>query len=185
MADNSEELPASSSAGPLAGINVSPGTNKGLPAPTKSEVTDNYIREVLGQLQKQQPQHGGPVSNSITNNTGSSINLNDNISWLDPQIYLKSLNSSGSSVELTSVVMELRLSRDELSLLKQELTEFGNRKRAMKKQLQSLAGKLNWASTVVHGGRVFLRRIIDSITQLQHDWHEVLIKWDIMQDILW
>ncbi|CAC5385695.1 unnamed protein product [Mytilus coruscus] len=81
--------------------------------------------------------------------------------------------------------MELRLPGDKLSLLKQELTDFGNRKRASKKQLQSLAGKLNWASTVVHGGRVFLRRIIDSITQLQHDWHKILIKGDIMQDILW
>lgn len=38
---------------------------------------------------------------------------------------------------------------------------------------------------MVHGGRVFLRRIIDSITQLQHEWHTILIKGDIMQDILW
>ncbi|CAC5422338.1 unnamed protein product [Mytilus coruscus] len=88
-------------------------------------------------------------------------------------------------VEIDSIAMELRLPGDKLSLLKQELTDFGNRKRASKKQLQSLSGKLNWASTVVHDGRVFLRRIIDSITQLQHDWHKILIKGDIMQDILW
>ncbi|CAC5420878.1 unnamed protein product [Mytilus coruscus] len=98
MADNNKELPASSSAGAHADINVSSGTNNGLPSPTEPEVTDNYIRELLGQLQKQQPQHGGHVSNCSTNNTGSSLNLNDNISWQDPQIYLKSLNSSGSSV---------------------------------------------------------------------------------------
>ncbi|CAC5420089.1 unnamed protein product [Mytilus coruscus] len=89
-----------------------------------------------------------------------------------------------AGVEIDSIAMELRLPGDKLSLLKQELTDFGNRKRASKKQLQSLAGKLGWASTVVHGGRVFLRRIIDSITQLQHDWHNILIKGDIMQDIL-
>ncbi|CAC5397415.1 unnamed protein product [Mytilus coruscus] len=81
MADNNEELPASSSAGAHADINVSSGTNNRLPAPTEPEVTDNYIREVLGQLKKQQPQHGGHVSNCSTNNTGSSLNLNDNISW--------------------------------------------------------------------------------------------------------
>ncbi|CAC5355477.1 unnamed protein product [Mytilus coruscus] len=74
MADNNEELPASSSAGAHADINVSSGTNNGLPAPTEPEVTDNYIREVLGQLQKQQPQHGGHVSNCSTNNTASPNN---------------------------------------------------------------------------------------------------------------
>ncbi|CAC5372678.1 unnamed protein product [Mytilus coruscus] len=104
MADNNEELPAASSAGAHVDINVSSGTNNGLPAPTEPEVTDNYIREVLGQLQKQQPQHGGHVSNCSTNNTGSSLNLNNNISWQDPQIYLKSLNSSGSSVVYYDIV---------------------------------------------------------------------------------
>ncbi|CAC5422626.1 unnamed protein product [Mytilus coruscus] len=104
MADNNEELPASSSAGAHADINVSSGTNNGLPAPTEPEVTANYIRDVLGQLQKQQPQHGGHVSNCSTNNTGSSLDLNDNISWQDPQIYLKSLNSSGSSVVYYDIV---------------------------------------------------------------------------------
>ncbi|CAC5397416.1 unnamed protein product [Mytilus coruscus] len=64
MADNNEELPASSSAGAHADINVSSGTNNRLPAPTEPEVTDNYIREVLGQLKKQQPQHGGHLITS-------------------------------------------------------------------------------------------------------------------------
>ncbi|CAC5364633.1 unnamed protein product [Mytilus coruscus] len=68
-----EELPASSTAGAHADINLSSGTNNGLPAPTEPEVTDNYIREVLGQLQKQQPQHGGHFSNCTTNNAGNTV----------------------------------------------------------------------------------------------------------------
>ncbi|VDI50863.1 Hypothetical predicted protein [Mytilus galloprovincialis] len=81
--------------------------------------------------------------------------------------------------------MELRLPGEKLSLLKHELAEFSKRKRASKKQLQSIAGKLNWASAVVHGGRVFLRRIIDAITPLKHDWHKAILHGEIWHDIEW
>ncbi|CAC5394900.1 unnamed protein product [Mytilus coruscus] len=69
-------------------------------------------------------------------------------------------------IEIDSTLMELRLPNDKLSKLKQDLAEFLQRQRASKKQLQSLAGKLNWASAVVHGGRVFLRRIITAFSRL-------------------
>jgi hypothetical protein len=72
-------------------------------------------------------------------------------------------------IEIDSSTMELRLPADKLSLLRLELDDFKVRKRASKKQLQSLAGKLNWASAVIWGGRVFLRRIIDCITSLKRD----------------
>ncbi|VDI58032.1 Hypothetical predicted protein [Mytilus galloprovincialis] len=72
-------------------------------------------------------------------------------------------------VEIDSTTLELRLPIKKLDELRRELASFQQRKHVSKKQLQSLAGKLNWASSVVHGGRVFLRRIIDSIMQLKHD----------------
>jgi hypothetical protein len=64
----------------------------------------------------------------------------------------------------SSIPQELRLPADKLSLLRLKLDDFKVRKRASKKELQSLAGKLNWASAVIQGRRVFLRRIIDCIT---------------------
>lgn len=88
-------------------------------------------------------------------------------------------------IEIDSTAMELRLPGEKLSLLKHELAEFSKRKRASKKQLQSIAGKLNWASAVVHGGRVFLRRIIDAITPLKHDWHKAILHGEIWHDIEW
>ncbi|CAC5414227.1 unnamed protein product [Mytilus coruscus] len=88
-------------------------------------------------------------------------------------------------VEIDSSTMELRLPADKLSLLRQELDDFKIRKRASKKQLQSLAGKLNWASAVIRGGRVFLRRIIDCITTLKRDWHKILLKSEVSADIAW
>ncbi|CAC5393969.1 unnamed protein product [Mytilus coruscus] len=65
------------------------------------------------------------------------------------------------------------------------ITEFKQRQRVSKKQLQSLAGKLNWASAVVHGGRVFLRRIINSFTCLRQDWHKIRVQGELLADITW
>ncbi|CAC5389298.1 unnamed protein product [Mytilus coruscus] len=88
-------------------------------------------------------------------------------------------------VEIDSTTMEVRLPGDKLADLKAELYAFTQRSHASKKQLQSLAGKLNWASAVVRGGRVFLRRIINCIMRMKRDWHKARLKGDIVQDILW
>ena len=58
--------------------------------------------------------------------------------------------------------------RYKLVELQDLVIEFQNKQRASKKQLQRLAGKLNWACRVVHvyGGRTFLRRILDTMNAL-------------------
>ncbi|CAC5416630.1 unnamed protein product [Mytilus coruscus] len=88
-------------------------------------------------------------------------------------------------VEIDSTSLELRLPLTKLEQLRAELADFKQRKHVSKKQLQSLSGKLNWASSVVHGGRVFLRRIIDGIMKLKHDWHKMRLCGDILHDIHW
>lgn len=88
-------------------------------------------------------------------------------------------------VEIDSTALEIRLPQSKLEELKAELAEFQMRQRASKKQLQSLAGKLNWASAVVRGGRVFLRRIINGIMRLKRDWHKLRLSGDILLDIKW
>ena len=65
-------------------------------------------------------------------------------------------------VEIDTVAGTLQLPERKLNELKEVLQSFTRRKRASRKQLQSLAGKLNWACQVIRGGRTFLRRIIDS-----------------------
>ena len=57
-------------------------------------------------------------------------------------------------IELDSVAMMLRLPDEKLQSFKQELQGFLHRKRASKRQLQALAGRLSWAAGVVRGGRV-------------------------------
>ena len=88
-------------------------------------------------------------------------------------------------IEIDSDTMELRLPHGKLVSIKQELSFFASLKRASKKQLQSLVGKLNWAASVVHGGRVFLRRLINVICSLKHDSHRARLRADVMADIYW
>ncbi len=88
-------------------------------------------------------------------------------------------------IELDSIEMSLRLPQEKLMKLKCELKDTLMRKRATKRQLQSLAGRLSWAAGVVRGGRVFLRRIFNKISSLKHASHKTLLNTDIRQDILW
>ena len=69
-------------------------------------------------------------------------------------------------VELDTLKCEMALPQTKLEDLHQVVTAFLSRRRANKKQLQSLAGKLNWACRVVYGGRTFLRRILDFMNTL-------------------
>ena len=88
-------------------------------------------------------------------------------------------------IEIDSSNMCLRLPDDKLHQALDELRSFRSRKRASKKQLQSLAGKLNFCAGVVFGGRVFLRRIIDSINLLKADNHKMILTAGIHADINW
>ena len=88
-------------------------------------------------------------------------------------------------VELDSLTMSLRLPNDKLLSLKQELQSFTSRKRATRRQLQSIAGRLSWAAGVVRGGRVFLRRIFNQISMLRHNSHRTLLTGEVCKDFLW
>lgn len=88
-------------------------------------------------------------------------------------------------IEISSIDMQLCLPGDKLEQIKEELAKFKSRKRASKKQLQSLIGKLNWASSVVYGGRVFLRRLINAMNSLKHSSHKLRISQHMSQDLHW
>lgn len=64
-------------------------------------------------------------------------------------------------IELDTVTMTARLSAAKLEELQTILRDWGRADSASVKELQSLTGVLNWACSVVHPGRAFMRRIID------------------------
>ena len=68
--------------------------------------------------------------------------------------------------------------------LKELLTETLKHKRATRKQLESLAGKLNWAANVILWGRLHLRTIYNTIYGLKKRHHKTQLK-HLTSDLLW
>lgn len=88
-------------------------------------------------------------------------------------------------IQIDSIRMELSLPNDKLQNIQNVVNQFLNKKRATKRQLQTLAGKLNFAARVVRGGRTFLRRILDVMNKLKKSTHKVRIQGEIKEDIAW
>ena len=61
-----------------------------------------------------------------------------------------------------------------------------NKIKITKGELQSLIGKLSWATQCVYGGRSHLRRLIDRLSGLHRPWHKSRITSEMRADIaLW
>ena len=86
---------------------------------------------------------------------------------------------------LNTISCTASLPPEKLDQIRNEVNLFLEKCRASKHQLQSIAGRLNFASQVVHGGRTFLRRILDSIVRLKRPFHKVKIQGALRQDLLW
>ena len=88
-------------------------------------------------------------------------------------------------VDIDTQSLSLSLSQKKLRDLKDLLLSFQSRVRASKRQLQQLAGRLNWACKVVHGGRTFLRRILDLMSSLASQSAKCLLSEEFFKDLDW
>ena len=88
-------------------------------------------------------------------------------------------------VQINSVAMQLSLPPEKLQELRSILTTWQYKKKATKKDLQQLIGKLNWAARVVRGGRTFLRRLIDLMCTLKFKHYHVRLNASARADITW
>ena len=88
-------------------------------------------------------------------------------------------------VEINTCEMTLSLPEGKVKEIKGILHNFLKRKRASAKQIQSLAGKLNWACHVIRCGRSYLRNILDALAHLRMPYHKVLISEKFVTDIKW
>ncbi|XP_057312267.1 uncharacterized protein LOC130653768 [Hydractinia symbiolongicarpus] len=88
-------------------------------------------------------------------------------------------------VVLDTVSLTLSLPAHKLSVLKDVIALFLTRKRAFKKQLQQLAGRLNWACKVVYGGRTFLRRVLDLMNTLPTSASKCRLTLEFHRDMVW
>ena len=88
-------------------------------------------------------------------------------------------------LELDSVTQQIRLTQDRLAEILTELGKWQRRKKATKRELLSLIGKLAFAARAVPAGRLFLRRLIQLSTKVDRLHHHVRLNQDAKLDIAW
>lgn len=88
-------------------------------------------------------------------------------------------------ININSVEMNLKLPADKLMDIHSTIASLINKRKATKKELQRLAGKLAFANQCVYGGVFFVRRLHDSIAKLHNPYHRTRITRDMRDDMEW
>ena len=88
-------------------------------------------------------------------------------------------------IELDSECMELRLPAEKVESFCELIDSFSVRTRASLRQMQELAGKINWATQVVRAGRLYLRRLFEAIANVKERHHKIVLTAELKDDICW
>lgn len=88
-------------------------------------------------------------------------------------------------IEIDSISQELRLPADKLMRLRSLLGEWEGKTRCTKQELQSLAGHLQHAASVVRAGRSFIRRLYDLQSTVSKQHHHIRLSAGIKSDLAW
>ena len=88
-------------------------------------------------------------------------------------------------INFNSVNFDLTLPDSKVGETLDLLQWFRDKTRASKKQLQRLAGKLNWASRVIRGGRTYLRRVLNLQNSIKLPYQKVKLNVEFHKDIAW
>ena len=88
-------------------------------------------------------------------------------------------------IVLDSERLELRISEERLRNILSELAVWRHRKKATKREILSLLGKLIFISRVVQSSRTFVRRIIQLSKKVKHLHHKVRLNREFQADIEW
>ena len=88
-------------------------------------------------------------------------------------------------VILDSQLMQAEATPEKMQRLRDTITALLQRNKASKRELQSLAGLMNFVAKVIKGARTFLRRIIDTINSLRHPHHLVRLNRSMKLDLHW
>jgi hypothetical protein len=88
-------------------------------------------------------------------------------------------------VVVNSARFTLSLPEDKLCALLEGVTAVLGRRTVGRKALQQLVGRMQWASKVVYGGRVFMRSLLDGLSTVQHPGHHVSLSSLMRADLRW
>ena len=84
-----------------------------------------------------------------------------------------------------SIAMQDFVPEDKISALEDQLTFLISHRKASKRDLQRVAGLLNFLAKVVKGGRTFLRRVLDFIIRLKRPFYKARITSELRKDFCW
>ena len=90
-----------------------------------------------------------------------------------------------SGIQIDSVHRQLILLEHKISKINKALQSAINKTKLTKRELQCLAGRLNFAARVIYGGRTFLRRLIYSINTLKQPHHHTRLTQTLCKDLHW
>ncbi len=88
-----------------------------------------------------------------------------------------------AGIELDSISSEARLPQDKIVKCVESISAFLKRKKVQLKELQSLIGLLNFATSVVTPGKVFLRRLYDLTQGVTRPHHFIRLRSDVKDDL--
>lgn len=88
-------------------------------------------------------------------------------------------------IEIDTCDFVYRLPMEKVTEMEVLVGRMIERRTVSKKELQSLAGKMNWASRVIQGGRTFTRRVIDRIRTIKSDWQRSRVTSALRSDLYW
>ena len=109
--------------------------------------------------------------------------LGFSIAWKKVEGPTRKLTFLGIAID--TVNMTVGLPDSKVAELVQVLQEFRTKKRASLKQLQSLAGRLNWACNVIKCGRSYLHNILHTMSSLRLPNHKARLSKTVFDDIEW
>ena len=130
---------------------------------------------------------GPPNSSVCSENLDIMVQVCDDVGFtLNPSKLVKPTTCiEFLGIVLDSERMEMRISEDRLHRIMTELTEWRSRKKATKREILSLLGKLIFISRVVQSSRTFVRRIIELSKKVRHLHHRVRLNREFQADIEW
>lgn len=88
-------------------------------------------------------------------------------------------------IELDTNRMEIRLPKEKLQRLVDEIAKWKLRQSCTKRELQSLVGQLQHACCVVKAGRSFLRRMIELSTTVREPHYRIRLNKGFQSDLQW
>lgn len=109
--------------------------------------------------------------------------LGFDIAW--EKVVSPTQNLTFLGLQLDSISMQISLPESKLASLLDLIEQFLGAKRASKRELERLAGKLSYAAQVVLGGRTYLRRLFTVINSLKLPRHKILLPREFYEDLKW